>query len=306
MGVMLRSDRMKDSTRSRIEADFPDGFIFACDFHVPGIQKKGEEVIGGYKWGRIVNVDHHAPTRRMERLVSSANLAMSRVKALGRPDEAANIVINHTDCDSVLTAAILVGDLEPDARFGEAAIAADHTGAENSIADLLQALQHKRDYGLSLRNLKLLLAGLPLEQTSLDALAERRKKRWAAFESLDDFKMEGAVAYREFKEDVDGELIAPLIPDAVVILLAVPGKKGPNPCDIKIRLGKAAPSGFSLHTLRLRQYDPGYGGRWNAGSDRRAGGTGIPVHKYAKEVSRRVNEVLKSPKVPHFPSLNPF
>lgn len=53
-----------------------EGELVVCDFYVEGIER-GEEVVGGYQKGRILNVDHHAPTTRMQRRVSSTNLALS-------------------------------------------------------------------------------------------------------------------------------------------------------------------------------------------------------------------------------------
>lgn len=50
------------------------------------------------------------------------------------------LIIDHLDRDSILSSGILLGRLPPDPRLSEAAITADHTGAENDIADLLQGL----------------------------------------------------------------------------------------------------------------------------------------------------------------------
>lgn len=53
---------------------------------------------------------------------------MAYVKEEGIASPADCVVINHTDCDSVLSSAIIRGILPPEKRFGDAAIAADHTG----------------------------------------------------------------------------------------------------------------------------------------------------------------------------------
>jgi hypothetical protein len=294
MDVNLRNDRKEDACVPSLERDYPDQEIFACDFYVPEIERKGREVIGGYQWGRVVNVDHHAPTRAMERCVSSANLAIERIQALGFPSHPYSVVINHTDCDSVLSAGIMAGHLKPEARFGEAAVAADHTGEENAISDLLQALRQHRDYALSLRNLRLLLAGEPLEKPGMEALSERLRKRELARRRLGKFIMQGQMAYAEFEEEMDADFFLSLLPDAVAILISVPSIKAAHRHDIKLRLGHAAPEGFSLHALQITQYDDGYGGRWNAGSNRRNGGTGKSVDDYAKEAARRVDAVLNS------------
>jgi hypothetical protein len=226
----------------------------------------------------------------MEKRISSTNLAIAYMNEYGKPPVTASIVINHTDCDSVLTAGILSGDLNVEVAFSEAAIAADHSGAENPVADLLQALRKYRDYNLSVRNLKLLLAGKQLESIGLESLVERKHKRDAAMQSVEKFKMVGNVAYCELSEDADAELFLPLLPDAVAILLAMPSKQGVNPHDMKLWLGNAAPEGLSLQSLRINEFDPAYGGRWNAGSNRREGGTNIKLEEYAYLVAGRLRQ----------------
>ena len=56
--------------------------VFACDCYVSGIEN-GMEVPGGYQLGRVTNVDHHAPTTRMQQVISSANLALEHVSRSG-------------------------------------------------------------------------------------------------------------------------------------------------------------------------------------------------------------------------------
>jgi hypothetical protein len=166
-----RSPRLIDISRS-VSPDtllglVPEGRITACDFYVSGAET-GLEVPGGYQLGRILNIDHHAPAARMARQVSSTNLALEHLAGSGDPAPADAVVINHTDCDNVLSAALLCGLLEPDARYGAAAIAADHTGQENPIADLLQALDPLRDFEFSLNSLTLLERGQPLSPTAAE------------------------------------------------------------------------------------------------------------------------------------------
>ena len=45
----------------------------------------------------------------MARQVSSTNLALEHLAKGGEPVSAGAVVINHTDCDSVLSAALLCG-----------------------------------------------------------------------------------------------------------------------------------------------------------------------------------------------------
>lgn len=268
----------------------PEGTIYACDFYVEGAER-GDEVTGGYRLGRLVNIDHHAPTPLMARRVSSANLALDHVRAHGVAGPSETVVINHTDCDSVLSSAIMAGDLPPEPRFGQAAIAADHTGQEDSIADLLQGLDPYRDRDLSLRNLGLLLAGHELEVVAQQGLNDRRRKRDRAARLVGRFQLVGSLAWAVLDEVIDGELFPPLLPQAVVILVASP-RDEQGQWNMKLRLGLAAPEGLTLHALKLAEIDPHYGGRWNAGSNRRGGGTAMSPERYAELLAARLEPLL--------------
>jgi hypothetical protein len=90
-----------------------NGAIVACDFYVDG-SEHGREVPGGYEIGSILNVDHHAPSERMARQISSTNLAIDHVRRFGPAKPDTLVVISHTDCDSVLSSCIMAGELEPE------------------------------------------------------------------------------------------------------------------------------------------------------------------------------------------------
>jgi hypothetical protein len=96
-----------EQLRARVVGD-----ICACDFYVSGAEH-GQEVAGGFLLGDVLNIDHHAPSPRMDRAVSSATLAIAHLRAAGRPH--GTIVLNHTDCDSILSAGIASGRLAPNA-----------------------------------------------------------------------------------------------------------------------------------------------------------------------------------------------
>jgi hypothetical protein len=277
-------------------ATVPGHTLFVCDSYVEGVEH-GEDVEAGYRLGRVINVDHHAPTARMARTVSSANLAIAHVRQCGAATPADAVVITHTDCDSVLSSAIVAGLLPPEDRYGAAAIAADHTGAADDIADLLQALDERRDLALSLSSLARLEGRdpQPLEADVAAVLAARRRHRDDARAAVaaGRLAMLGPVAFGEFDTMLDGEFFPALVPDATVVVIACPMPDTSGRRQIKIRLGQAAPAGFSLHDLRLREFDPVYGGRWNAASNRRGGGTTIDAGRYAAEVRRRVEAALR-------------
>lgn len=206
--------------------------IHACDFYVTGAEH-GIPEPGGFRIGRILNVDHHAPHPRMEQPVTSTGLAYEHLIAGGRPDPASYVIIHHTDCDSILSSAMLLGLLPADPDLVAASVAADHTGEENEIADLLQALDEGR------------------------------------------------------RGDRTG-----VVPEAAVTMVASPNVADPARWTIKLRLGESAPPGLTLHALAITDWDPKFGGRWNAGSNGRGGGTHIEPELYAIRLRARLDEAM--------------
>ena len=67
-----------DVTAAMVEAACPvaSARIYACDFYVDGIERHNDRFPGGYRSGRIYNVDHHAPVDNMARRVTSTMLAL--------------------------------------------------------------------------------------------------------------------------------------------------------------------------------------------------------------------------------------
>ena len=279
-------------------ARYPDGEILACDFYIAGAEL-GASLPGGYRLGRrVLNIDHHAPTPRMARVVSSTNLALEwRATNANAPSdsrqaaEQAVVLINHTDCDSILSSGVVSGRLDPLPKYGRAALAADHTGEENEIADALQALEPWRDVELSFATLRAVEMGTPLPDQAHEALARWRHKRDCAARYVAEGTVasDGFMAFGILDRETDGIFFPPLLPDAVLILLAVPKPNASGTWIMKLRLGARAPEGFTIHDLRVTEMDPAYGGRWNAGSNARAGGTTIDPTRYAEEVRRRLN-----------------
>lgn len=271
---------------SRVTADeiarSVGGDICVCDFYVEGAEA-GMEVPGGYQFGGILNIDHHAPGARMARLISSANLAIAQVLQCGLPT--GQILINHTDCDSILSSGIVAGRLEPIQVFGDAAIAADHTGEDDEIADLLQALSSERDIELSFSNLRRMLDGQPVDASARLALDDRRRKRAVAEKAVASglLSVAGGLAFGVLDEAIDSEFFPALLPTASVILLAS-RMRDSDLWQMKLRLGSHIPDGLTLHALRISSFDPGFGGRWNAGSNKRAGGSALLPDTYAAHV----------------------
>lgn len=271
----------------------PRAPLFACDFYVEGAEG-GEEVPGGYRLGRVTNVDHHAPVPRMARRTTSTELALRQTAAEPVPADAV-VVIHHTDCDSVLSSAVVAGHLPPDPALAAAALAADHTGEENAVADLLQALEDARDWRFSLRALAALQDGAVLPEPAR-ALLERRRRRRAAAERMVEagaVRRDGPLAWAVFAEETDGAFFPALLPDAAAVLLASPLPADPACWLVKVRLGLAAPEGTTLHGIGITEIDPAFGGRWNAGSNRRAGGTALAPEAYARALAERLRGVLE-------------
>lgn len=275
--------------RETLEDMYPGKDIVVCDFRVADAEQGGE-LPGGYVSGYVMSVDHHAATPRMARQISSTTLAIGQVKAEPFPKDAV-VLIHHTDCDSILSSAIVREILPPDDRFDRAAIAADHTGEENDIADLLQGLQKRRDVGFSLRNLDLLLHHEALEPEAEALLAERRKERSKAETLVKKFHSTGSVFYISTTEHFDSAFFPALLPQAAVILVSSPMKDGSGKFIIKARLGMRAPEGFALNTLGL----PDFGGRWNAGNTKRNGGTAVPIGEYAGLIQKKLDASVPVP-----------
>ena len=91
----------------------------ACDCLVKEIETRGTETPWGWRLGQSENIDHHAPVDRMARVISSTNLALLRVAAHGIAAPDTRVLITHTDCDSILSAGIITGRLQPLPHYGE-------------------------------------------------------------------------------------------------------------------------------------------------------------------------------------------
>ncbi len=261
------------------------GAICACDVHVVGAES-WTRVAGGYAHDRFLNVDHHAPVPEMARRISSANLALERVGAVGHAEGL--VVINHTDCDSILSAGIMSGRLEPRPDYGRAALAADHTGAPDAIADLLQSLNDCRDMELSYDSLARLERGQQLSREARERLESRLRARDDAARAVADgrIQMHDGLAVGRLDAALDGELLPPLLPDATLVVLFSPWPDEPGRWEVKVRLGLAAPDGTTLDAVPWGAIDPVQLGRWNARSNTRGGGTLVPPDRYLAEILR--------------------
>lgn len=267
--------------------------LYATDFYVSGCEgwvprPWGWEIAVGER--RMFCVDHHAQDPKFYRRVSTGPLAIDYINANGIVPEGSDILLNHTDCDSVLSALMLCGDLQPLAKFGEAAIASDHTGEKNEIADLLLGLDSLRDFELSYRNLHRLLRGEPLDEIAYVRLARResQRKRAAELVASGAFERFGKVFFTVLAEgeSIPGEFLPAKLPEAWVIVFQRTNDAGQ--VEARMRLGLAAPAGVTLFSLGLEELEPAFGGRWNAGGTSRAGGSTVPPRVLAQQLAERI------------------
>ncbi len=265
---------------------YPDKKLCVCDFYVKG-SEKGNIREYGIEHEGILIIDHHSRIEEMKKDVSSAVLAKNYAEAKEEPPKDHTILINHTDCDSMLSMLIMAGLLPPEQRYAQAAIAADHTGQENTIADLLQAIQKKRDVLFSTENLEALLEGKNLTPEAEHMLEERREERKIVKELAENgsFSRYNSIAYAILDRKIDTALLPSQLHDAKVIMTASPMPPGSKErWEIKTRLGKGV-GGIYLNELGL----PDWGGRWNAGSTKRHGGTGIEPEEYVRILHKKMD-----------------
>jgi hypothetical protein len=303
--VILTLARAAVTSVEAVMAAWGDGLVFATDFYVSGAET-WSEVPGGlaHLEHPVVNVDHHSPIPAMEMQISSTNLALQRLAADLAPSPHSDaVVINHMDCDSVLASGVLDGRLEPNPVYGDSAIAADHTGQEDAIADLLQGLdahwsrtrQPMPDpEGLEyfFESLNRSEQGLSLDAFAKEALGQRQRSRDRAERAVLEGRIEydQGVAFGVLDEPIEGELLLTCLPEASLVCTMNPHPVAPERWQVKIRLGLAAQGGRSLHQLRIVGFDPAYGGRWNAGSNNRGGGTDLSPDAYIQRLLTELSQ----------------
>jgi hypothetical protein len=237
----------------------------------------------------------------MEQEITSTMLAAQYLNEGGEVDPGGHVVIHHTDCDSMLSSAMMLGMLPPDPDLVYASVCADHTGVAHRVADLLQALDDGRggtrtpeQYATSLRNLRAVLDGGSLEDDAVAALARRERCRAAAKALVDSgaFEIDGErlVAFAVSDGSIDSAFFPVLLPDVAVIMVA--HRRDDGRWTVKLRLGGSRVAGLTLHTLRVTDWDPRFGGRWNAGSNGRGAGTSMDPRAYAERLRARVSELI--------------
>jgi len=248
-----------------LESTYGDKDVFICDTYVQEAEN-WEEIEGGYKKGRYINIDHHAPGERMSKFVTSTCLACDYVKKHGVVGKDSIVLINHTDCDSILSSQIMIGFLEPETRYAEASIDSDHTGRENYLADALQSCAYFQNIEKSLECLNSVLSKRKMPQDCYFQYKKRLNERQSLASSVQkgEFKQEGALHYISREKKVDTALLPALIPDSIIIGVFSP--QGNGNISVSLRLGLNPPPGYHLNQ---QGFPDGFCGRWNAGSNTR-------------------------------------
>lgn len=277
-------------TQTMLRQKFPEGPITFCDAYIEGIEL-GEEHEWGYSLNQIRNVDHHAPRPIMRRFISSGVQAGILVALEGTVPEDQPVVINHTDCDSIISSATMRGLIPPHPAFCEAVICADHTAAPNRIAEVLQALEPAQNLALSLHSLAALLLHKELPAATRPYLERSEREQQTALDAVQNkrfIEREGVVLVQT-PIPVESSFVGRHFPHALAVINTYPRPIQPSGSekilwDVKLRLGADAPQGFSLDTIGIKDLDPQFGGRWNAGSTSRSGGTYITGERYMNHI----------------------
>jgi hypothetical protein len=300
--------------------------LIILDQKVAGIETLGTLHPFGYQLSlpnvEITVIDHHVDQPSLECL-STGNLVLEyfRIHPDGPPPGAA-IAITHGDCDSVISAAMMLRALPCNPAFGEAARAADHTFEANVIADLLQSIESFPPYGglvpqtstgfdgplspsieLSFRNLGLLLKGGNLDPSVETALNGRTAARTTWSERITRGEVTKlshgtcvAIIHGKIRQDPYPEFLRSLLPEASLFLVFHEVPEDDDFMQVRAVAGQAFPPTASLGDESIISQDliPGFGGRKDAGSNRRGGisFSGDPL-RVAKIIDQRIGSLLQ-------------
>lgn len=255
-----------------------------------------EGVLLGWAYPNLHLIDHHARDSRMRRQVSSTNLAIRYMQDRLADERGHQAIITHTDTDSILSSLILAGYITPNEEiFGKAALAADHTGEENMIADTLMALKDLRRVDLSATCLRRVLNHEELPAYAIPLVTERRASRKKAQEIVNREQYRifpKGVIYIISDQTISGELLVPLFPYAQAVILASPLPVDNSLWEVRVRAGICFPEGASLLDADIEQLN--WGGRWNGGNTRRKGGYEGQPEIFAERLSKYLESISRN------------
>ena len=277
-------EKKSSNTPSELKEAFPGKKVFICDFYIEDSENGKIDENGVTDYCDLFIVDHHAPISYMKKHISSAVIASRYVSANGPLDDEYVIVVNHTDTDSLLSVLLMSGKIDPNSEYEQAAIAADHTGEANIISDLLQSSEDGRELKKSIE-LLLIMVKDPKMVKDLGIMKERLLIRSELKELVPTFtvNMNNGIAFKIMDKKIDAGLLPALFPNVKAIMVAspMPDRKW----RIRVRLGKLGKN-IELNKLNL----PDTGGRWNAISTSRHGGTNTKPEDYLKMLSDKINQ----------------
>ena len=138
---------------------------------------------------------------------------------------------------------------------------------------------------LPLDGRRAVLGGRAVPAPAQEHLRRRERARKLAESLARKAQLEGGVALIVSDQVTDGEFFPRYLPDAEVLVIACPHPDDPARRAMKLRLGAVAGTP-PLHRLGMASFDRAYGGRWNAGSNKRGGGCTMDPEAYAAEVRR--------------------
>ncbi len=285
------------------------GPVIVCDLYIQDIEKEGTPIVSkdgtllGYRKGEIINIDHHGPEEEKLGLLSTGPQSGIFLRDLG-DTLAPNIPVatHHTDCDSILSCLQMLRVLQPHPILDRAALSADHTCLPDPIADVLQEMTELKQepgyekeawrlkrFSLGVLLFEQIVTGRGVEgRELLEKLQHiRQEKRALAnqifarrdFESFDN----GALIL--VQQGIDSEFLPAVFRDAAIILSVSPRTDNSGKHNIRIRLGaNALNRGITRAKLNLEAFDPAAGGRMDAGSNERGGGTHLAPLEYAERV----------------------
>jgi hypothetical protein len=289
-----------------------EDIIFVCDMNIKGIEGNKDSCLMeyGYKFQGVVdgrevtiyNIDHHGNDETFFKPISSANLAgVFMSKYSSEVDEKDfEVIINHADCDSISSSYIISNQIKDEEilnKLGEAAICADHLGAENDICDLLQSLEDFRDYNLSIKSLENYLNGEEQSTAIKESVIKRKKDRETIKELSKNIKItHGGVAYIISKDPTDVGFLNCYAPDEALLVCYFQdfiNKDGENILSAKVRLTKKGMNkGLNLKNIMLN-VDERFGGRWNAGGNRRNNGCTCSMEEYLQKLDDSLIKAIR-------------
>ncbi len=284
--------------------------MIILDQKVKDIENLGTRAPYGYDISRdglnITVIDHHVSDPELSAL-STGVLVLRYLHDHFTADKDTMVCITHKDCDSLLSSLMITGALPPLDIYGEAVMAADHTGQADAIADLLQAIEEgpksgeilaKERLAFSIRELGALLSGNKLSEDSQRFYDDRVSAREVWKGRLKDFvQLENGTFYYIFNEKVLSdpcpEFVSVLLPEAKLILVFHNDTSNHDFLQLRVLRGIAGEDKFRVDDPNLIFPEvAGFGGRSDAGSNRRGGVSIVNPVQVAEKIDANLGSLI--------------